>query len=1316
MSEDFFAEMGFDASKIEAGAKKANASLDTVITKIRALTSVMERYNKTALTQAKLMGANKKVTSSLKELMAAQKKQVKLTKDVASTQKKSVSAAKALDKSTKNISASLKKLNSVESTYADGKAVGKKIRGIAQDGREYTNTLKAQRDGTVKSLATLKKYADTTADTAKAVGRLNSAVSNYRGTLASSRVTMKSFDDSGRLLSVGLKGVAKDGQAVTKTFKRLATGGVANTVRFSDAVKKASKATKSMSISWGSMFRMVGVQVAHQAISALTRALVESIKVAGDFSIKVAEIQTISQSSQLTTDKWSKGLIKLSNSFGVDLIDQAESAYQLLSNQVTKGADSFEFLSDANTLAAATVSTSAEAVNILTATINAFKLDTKDTKDIAASFFKTVELGRIRLSELATTFGRVAIPASQLGISLNELQASLAVTTIKGVPAAEGMTFIRNIMLKLIRPTTKMKELFADLGVTSGEAAIKLFGFPGVLKILADKAKGSTTELGKLFGRIRAITGAMVFAGTGVEDFNKALKSIQNSGKSYAKAIDIVMESLGKRFIIQLTKIKNYLITDFGKTFLQETLRVTGWVGGLANTVQSAIETIKLSFIGMIGAMSAALYRFAALNPMIILAAGIVTATVALKQYYRALDAAKEKMEKLKKERISGADEYSNKIANGLISTVQNSTNALNTLGAKSFKVLSDSAKTIKEELIILSREFDRGVKSSIDLLDSKISNLKRNLEDIASKIALIDSSVSSLQAESKQVNLKFDLDSTDLIGKVKRITTEIKSEKLVRLNLFNEGNLKLGLESSSRIRSLILQRGELLKSINEKNASANSNTKAAEEKINEIRKGYYERSSKLRTLASNTVKGSVRLAIRLRELQENTNKKIKEQLVILKSNIPISNLAVDTRKEYNKEIQNSIELVSELRKELKAQAEADRQSLATAGVRKILLEGEAKRFVKLHATNIDELKTVKDINNLIAERAKSSNSLLEMGKKIGIDAKELFNLDAYSKDDRKEREIALAKLKQKNLRDQNTAEADNFNKSIKRLKELSSEAQKLSEKDKVGIEGGANLDKQAYKAFFAISGINFNDPKFKALKRLQESIKSNVATGADLKEARSFIEDALAKLNTLPSNLMPADMIDSKQVNEARQTIADTLSAIISVAENTANAESAISGIEKLQKSFAETSKEISENTVDMSKKLLTYPQALDAATQALKRFTAARQEYLKAIKSVAPDQTKVGTYSNGGSVGTDSIQALLSPGEFVVNAKATKKFYSQLLTMNSGMPKYSNGGTVTNVGDININANSTGNTTMDILKIGRGLQQEIRRGRLVL
>jgi hypothetical protein len=77
-----------------------------------------------------------------------------------------------------------------------------------------------------------------------------------------------------------------------------------------------------------------------------------------------------------------------------------------------------------------------------------------------------------------------------------------------------------------------------------------------------------------------------------------------------------------------------------------------------------------------------------------------------------------------------------------------------------------------------------------------------------------------------------------------------------------------------------------------------------------------------------------------------------------------------------------------------------------------------------------------------------------------------------------------------------------------------------------------------------------------------------------------------------------------------------------------------------------------------------------------------------------------------------------MLSPGEMVMSAATTRRFASQLTAMNAGAkPSYhSQGGHVTNIGDINVTVGGGGTGRQTARSIATELRRELRRGTSVL
>lgn len=130
--------------------------------------------------------------------------------------------------------------------------------------------------------------------------------------------------------------------------------------------------------------------------------------------------------------------------------------------------------------------------------------------------------------------------------------------------------------------------------------------------------------------------------------------------------------------------------------------------------------------------------------------------------------------------------------------------------------------------------------------------------------------------------------------------------------------------------------------------------------------------------------------------------------------------------------------------------------------------------------------------------------------------------------------------------------------------------------------------------------------------------------------------------------------------------------------------------------------------------------------ASAAIAQMNALRAAAIAAAQAVAAANSGGGGFYHGGFVhrvdggsigrGQDTVPALLSPGEFVLNRKATGRFFSQLQAMNAGQsPSFrESGGPVTNVGDINVNVQTGAggeNPTQTARQIAIGLRRELRR-----
>lgn len=399
-------------------------------------------------------------------------------------------------------------------------------------------------------------------------------------------------------------------QAAAKSIqlqKQLAEQILRTGLSFKQAGDQGQSAGDRVTLSWQSVVRVLQASVLYRAIASLGFALSEAARDSIEFQIKLAEIQTLSQKNQLSTGEWQREIRELSDAFGSPIFDTTKATYEALSNQVAEGAEVFRFMNQAQKLAITTVSSLGDAVDSTTAIINAFGLSSESVNRVSAILFKTVDLGRVTLGEMANDLGRISSLSDSLGVSLEEQSAAIATLTKQGLKYDATQTLLSNILQKLIRPSERMLELYKEWGVTSGESAIRTFTFAGVMNKVAEAARNSNdemAEIGELFNRIRAITGVSALD---LEIYAKDLYEIRNASGEAAGALELVQENAGKKLQVELNKIKNIFTVDIGNQFVDfftninegtniwgKSLQVvTGTTGGLAVQVEELLAISK---------------------------------------------------------------------------------------------------------------------------------------------------------------------------------------------------------------------------------------------------------------------------------------------------------------------------------------------------------------------------------------------------------------------------------------------------------------------------------------------------------------------------------------------------------------------------------------------------------------------------------------------------------------------------------------------------------------------------------------------------
>jgi TP901 family phage tail tape measure protein len=612
----------------------------------------------------------------------------------------------------------------------------------------------------------------------EALLRFSTQVSKVHDLIASGQITAVRATE---VMNQALQGQAAIFSGVER---EVAKSAVAMT-NFSD---ESQKATNSLNLTLGSLARIALIQVLHRAIYTLIDALRNASREAITFQKEISLIRTISQDSQLSFAQWTTQTRALSDEFNRPILDVARATYEAISNQITKGAESSRFMSEALKFSQATNATTAQSVDLLSSAINAYKLNANDAGRISAIMFKTIDLGRVKAEEMAQTFGRVAVPASELGISIEEVSAAIATLTINGVKTSEAFTQINSLLVSLLKPSQDMTKIFKEWGVTSGESAIATFGFSGVLEKLGQATQGSTTELAKLIRNARGLRGALALTGpTDFAGFEATLKKITESSDSFQKAIAISTESAGFKIEAELNKVKNFLINDFATNFLKTISNATDSIGGLTGAVSVSIK------VAAIAAQTYALYQIK------ILAVSAAKSVYAIATRNEAI-VTNESAEALRARFIAETE--------GTISTTAStSATVTNTAALRAQAVAANLAKSalggigkiLTSPIVIIA-----GIVALNQYVQQLRQNTERAAEDTLSSLAIISSKQLDIignnldkarLAEEQSINARFQA-HLQFAASVQKVASDL-ADVQIAYNKRVEKALKIGFEST---------------------------------------------------------------------------------------------------------------------------------------------------------------------------------------------------------------------------------------------------------------------------------------------------------------------------------------------------------------------------------------------------------------------------------------------------------------------------------------------------------------------------------------
>lgn len=350
--------------------------------------------------------------------------------------------------------------------------------------------------------------------------------------------------------------------------------------------------------------QILGTVGAYTAVAAAIYA--GPVQAAQKYESALAKVNTIADTTQVPLEKISQEVMALSNKTGVAANALAEDVYNAISAGQKTG-DAVNFVSYSTKLAKAGFAETSQTLDVLTTILNAYGMSADKVGTVSDMLIQIQNKGKVSVGELSSVMGKIIPTANAYNVSLEQLGATYAIMTSKGIAAAETTTYANSMLNELGKSGSTADKIlrkvagggFSDLMANGSSLA-------EVLNILQTEAQKSGKTIADMFGSAEAGKAAMSILSNGVDGFNASVEDMIKSTGATETAFGIMADTTESK----MAKAKNS-INNLQVVLGQNLLPI---IGNVADKVAGVVTKIS---------------EFAQANPKLVQTAGKVVAVLA---------------------------------------------------------------------------------------------------------------------------------------------------------------------------------------------------------------------------------------------------------------------------------------------------------------------------------------------------------------------------------------------------------------------------------------------------------------------------------------------------------------------------------------------------------------------------------------------------------------------------------------------------------------------------------------------------------------
>ncbi|WP_416729197.1 phage tail tape measure protein [Fictibacillus sp. JL2B1089] len=373
---------------------------------------------------------------------------------------------------------------------------------------------------------------------------------------------------------------------------------------------------------------------------ALTVALGSAVNKAMDFEAQLSSVSAVSGATAEEMRKLKDQALEVGAATKYSALEAAQGQEELIKAGLTLDQVINGGLEGALSLAAAGELELADAAEIASTALNAFKDDNLEVADAADILAGAANASATSVGEMRYGLSMVSAVASGVGLSFEDTSTALALFAQNGLKGSDAGTSLKTMLMNLSPATKDANEAMFDLGIAAEDGSNAFFDAQGNIKSMAEIAgvlhealkdlnpQQRGDELRRMFGSDAIRAGTILFkeGAKGIEDMAEAMNKVTAADVAAERMDNLkgTVEELKGAFETVQIEMGTALIPML-KDLAEGTSDVVDWFTNLSPSTKDMIVNFTALSAGALGVGAAVAGILAIANPItgVIIGGGI---------------------------------------------------------------------------------------------------------------------------------------------------------------------------------------------------------------------------------------------------------------------------------------------------------------------------------------------------------------------------------------------------------------------------------------------------------------------------------------------------------------------------------------------------------------------------------------------------------------------------------------------------------------------------------------------------------------------